>query len=410
MKAIKAKKLYNGLGEFTENPILIIEDNIIKDILNRSNYEKLKHYKISEEIDYSDSYLMPGLIDCHTHLMLPGDGTTTEEILSSKSRGEIALLAGLNAQKALKSGVTSIRDCGCALGVSYDVKNFILSGYTNGPDIVVCGMPMTSSCGHLSCMGGAADGSSEIVKLIRQQRMEGCDFVKLIASSGASKGVKPGLTFTQYELNTATEEAHRLNMKVSVHATSIEAVKMAVEAGADRIEHGWWMDIKGTKVFYDAELAKYLIENDIMTCSTLPVMKSTLKLYINQLKIDNNEEIRKQYDSLKSYNDVMLETFKYEYSLGIPMASGSDSGWRHMSFSDGMKDTITEMYDCGVNLNDIIKICTGNAARYIGMEDTLGSLEKGKKADFLVMKYDPGKTIDAYNNITQIYKRGLTIL
>ena len=81
MKAIKAKKLYNGLGEFTENPILIIEDNIIKDILNRSNYEKLKHYKISEEIDYSDSYLMPGLIDCHTHLMLPGDGTTRGNIV-----------------------------------------------------------------------------------------------------------------------------------------------------------------------------------------------------------------------------------------------------------------------------------------------------------------------------------------
>ena len=96
-------------------------------------------------------------------------------------------------------------------------------------------MPITSSCGHLNRMGGIADGGAEITKLIRKQRMNGIDFVKLIASSGASKGIKPGITFTQDELDTAVSEAHRLNMKVSVHATSVEAVKMAVSAGAERI-------------------------------------------------------------------------------------------------------------------------------------------------------------------------------
>ena len=243
IRIVKAKGLYDGLGGFINNPIIVIENDVIKEVIDSSFYEKINCYDISEEIDYSSCYLMPGLIDCHTHLMLPGDGTTTEDMITTKSKGEITLVAGQNMEQALKHGVTALRDCGCAFGVSYDIKNFINSGYINGPDIVVCGMPMTSSCGHLSCMGGSADGSGEIIKLIRKQRMAGSDFVKIIASSGASKGVKPGITFTQNELNTAVEEAHRLNMKVSIHATSIEAVKMAIEAGAELIEHGWWMDI-----------------------------------------------------------------------------------------------------------------------------------------------------------------------
>mgnify|MGYP000140629503 CR=1 FL=1 len=410
LSAFKLKGLYDGKGNFIEKPVLILKDGIFNEILDSSLYGKLETLNISDIVDFSDKYAMPGLIDCHTHLMLPGNGDTAEKILETKSIGEIALIAGYNASTALKNGVTTIRDCGCALGISFDIKNFIQSGYINGPDIILCGMPITSSCGHLNRMGGIADGGAEITKLIRKQRMNGIDFVKLIASSGASKGVKPGITFTQDELDTAVSEAHRLNMKVSVHATSVEAVKMAVSAGAERIEHGWWINTDGTEIIKDTELAEYIIQHDIMTCPTLPVMESSINYYAKQLEAGYSEDIKKSYDSLKSYNDTMLKAFCYQYSCGIAFAGGSDSGWRHMGFADGMKNSVCNMYKCGVTLKDIIKISTYNSAKYIGLEKTHGSIEYGKTADFLVMNSDPGKDIAAYSSIFQVYKRGKPVL
>lgn len=405
--AFAAKRIYDGTGEYMDDSVMIVKDGIIDNILPYREFKAEQQYKNTKVTETLDRYMMPGLIDAHVHMMLPGDGTAMEEILEQCTEAEIALIARENLRQAFKAGITAVRDCGCAKGISYSLKKHIKSGKWLGPDLVVCGMPLTSGCGHCGCMGGQADGTEEIVKMIRSQRMNGADFCKIMSTSGATRGVLPGITFTQEELDCAVSEAHRLGMPVSAHATSYEAVKMCIQAGVDRLEHGWWINLEGTETFMDSCLAEKIKEGGIMTCPTPAVMLSTLEFYSDCLKSGEDPSIRESYEGLKEYNDTMLSILKYQIGCGIEIAAGSDAGWRHLSFRDGMYETLRVLQECGMNEREIMRACTCTAAKYIGMESVLGTLQRGMQADFVVLNGDPYQSLEAYHKIDSVYKKGI---
>ncbi|MFV0528117.1 MAG: amidohydrolase family protein [Lachnospiraceae bacterium] len=301
---IRARKLYVGDGTAIDFPLVVLQDGIIQEILQDPKGDVFAKFQAAEKYDISETYLIPGLIDVHVHVMLPGDGREMEKILSEYKEGEIALLAWQNAQEALAHGITTLRDCGCAYGIAMQLRDLLQKEAWNGPDIVASGAPITSSCGHCHPMGGSADGAQEIVRKIRQQRKAGIDFCKAMADGGATQGGKSGMTFSQEELEIVVEEAHRLHMLVSMHATSMEAVEAAVDAGVDRIEHGWWINASGSSWYTNENLYQKISRQNIMICPTPAIMESSLRYYKQILNHKENSAIREAYESLKKYNDT----------------------------------------------------------------------------------------------------------
>ena len=178
MTILQVKKIYDGTrkGEIPEGVLVFDETGILEVLPGWENAPVSRYEQAGRSvavIDARDVCLVPGLIDSHVHLMMPGDGMKGEEVVSTMSQGEIQLVAGRNAAQALFAGVTTLRDCGGIADVTFSLKSAIEKGLVAGPDLLVCGSPITSTGGHIHYMGGEADGEEEIRRLVRRQEKGG---------------------------------------------------------------------------------------------------------------------------------------------------------------------------------------------------------------------------------------------
>ena len=230
MKALKVKRLYDGnLGVYIDNCVVVINGEYIEQILTLNEFETYKNYNNVDLLDYSQYYRIPGLIDCHVHLMIPGNNTLGEYIANEWSDGEINIMAYRNAMEALRHGVTSMRDCGSINYAAINVRRAIANQNIIGPDILSCGAPLTCTGGHCYYMGGEADGPWEIRKKIRQQQKAGADFVK--TSTGFSTG---GATVKDVKLMREAV-GPELGVKASGGVRDAAFAKEVIEAGATRL-------------------------------------------------------------------------------------------------------------------------------------------------------------------------------
>lgn len=407
-QAIRVKALYEGTRTPPKDDVVIVvKEGFIEAILSGADEAGLQAFSVSHVLDKRDCYASPGLIDVHTHLMLPGDGRLTETILRDYTTSQNVLMARQNAEQSLSHGITSLRDCGTARGVALSLRDFIRAGGWNGPDIVAAGMPMTSTCGHCVCMGGGTDGEEALRSLLRQQWFDGIDFCKIMASAGGTLGVHPGLTFRSEELHAIVDEAHRLGMSVTIHATEIDAVRAAVKAGADRIEHAYFMDYSGENPCFDKDLAAAIVDAGILVCHTLPVIASSLDAMAEQGLGPENHAPYRFYEGFQSNVEAL---FRFHVEQGVPFAAGSDAGWRNCTFADAMLKGMKIMEQNGVHPRDVLTSATADAARYIGREKTLGRLAPGYQADIVLTRSDPGQSVDALRDVAAVFKRGEAVL
>ena len=156
-------------------------------------------------LDLPQATLLPGLIDCHTHTNMPGDGRTGKEV--DCETDDIRLLrSARNVRRALESGVTTLADCGAWNRTGFSLRQGLAMGLVDGPRVLVAGRPVTITGGHLWFMGGEADGPEGARRQVRQLIKEGADLIKLVASGGStvtSDPFRPSLTVS--ELKAATE-------------------------------------------------------------------------------------------------------------------------------------------------------------------------------------------------------------
>jgi imidazolonepropionase-like amidohydrolase len=400
---ILAGHLFDATSEAVrQNMVIAIEGERIKTVAPRASMQIPAGATV---IDLSQATVLPGLIDCHTHLSARAD--RYNEIYRFKDTPfDHAFFAVVNARKTLEAGFTSVRDVGSPPFLAVDLRNTINDGLIPGPRIVASGPGISITGGHGDLNNFSpqtrvsmfpeernfqiADGSDQLRHVVRAQVKYGVDVIKILATGGVlSKGDSPGAPqYTLEELKVAAETAHMAGRKIAAHAHGTEGIKNAILAGIDSIEHASLIDDEGIRLA--KEHGTYLvmdIYNDDYLLNEAP------KFGLPQ------ENIEKE----KMVGRLQRENFEKAVKAGVKMAFGTDAGvYPH---GDNAKQ-FYYMVKFGMTPGQAIRAATSSAADLIGRSADVGTLEPGKYADIIAVQSDPMTDVRALEHIDFVMKGG----
>lgn len=361
--------------------------------------------------DLKKKTILPGLIDCHVHLVSPLEPNSHEPFWKLNTPPSMKILcAETNALKTLKAGFTTVRNCGgLSTGLPEDIflRNAINSGYTLGPRILACANGISMTGGHgdrgfpaflpshpeLGYGDVPADGPTGCRKAVRQKVKAGADFVKTFTTGGASTpGDGPhSVDFTMEELKALVDEAHAHKKKVAVHAIGINGIRNAVTAGVDTVEHG---------SFLDKETAEKMKAQGTSLVTTLAIYKAIINRGKNY---PNQEAIQKA----RIVSDANSSALAIARKVGLNIAMGTDASGSIRNGENAAE--LVALVEEGLSPQEAIVMATANAAKALGLEKTIGTIEPGKIADMIIVDGDPLTDISllrARENIRLVIKSG----
>jgi imidazolonepropionase-like amidohydrolase len=402
---IRAGHLFDSSsGHYLDNVTLVIANHRVQSI-EPAGFQPPAGAQV---LDLSADYVLPGLIDCHTHLTSRAD--SYEEILSFTQTPFDAAIAGVvNAKKTLEAGFTTVRDVGSPAFLAVDLRKNIDSGFIPGPRIVASGPGLSITGGHGDLNNYSpettvslfpehrdfriADGPDQVRQTIREQVKYGVDVIKIMASGGVlSKGDQPGAPqYTLEELKVAADTAHQAGRKIAAHAHGTQSIKWAIEAGIDSIEHASLVDDEGIA------LAK--------AHGTYFVMDIYNDDYILQVgpKIGMTEE---QLTKERGVGQLQRDNFRKAHAAGVKMAFGTDAGvYPH---GDNAKQ-FHYMVLYGMTPAEAIQAATISAADLIGRPADVGSLAPGHFADLVAVSSDPLQHIEVLEHVDTVVKGGVLV-
>ena len=401
---ILAGRLFDATHDTVrENVVIVVEDERIKSIASAAD---LKIPPGSKVIDLSQATVLPGLIDCHTHLDSRAD--RYNEVYRFKDTPfSHAFAAVVNARKTLEAGFTSVRDVGSDPFLAVDLRNSINEGLVAGPRIVASGPGISITGGHGDLNNFSpqtrvmmfpeerdfkiADSVDQVRHVIRAQEKYGVDVIKILATGGVlSKGDSPGSPqFTLEELKAAAETAHMGGRKIAAHAHGTEGIKNAILAGIDSIEHASLIDDEGIRLA--KEHGTYLvmdIYNDDYILNDAPKWG---------LPTENLEKER-------MVGRLQRENFRKAVQAGVKMAFGTDAGvYPH---GDNARQFFY-MVKFGMTPAQAIRAATSSAADLIGRAQNVGTIEAGKYADIIAVNADPLADVRALEHVDFVMKGGV---
>jgi imidazolonepropionase-like amidohydrolase len=403
---VKAGKLFDGIADaYRENVIVTIQDRRIVAV---APADKVAIPAGAELVDLSRATVLPGLIDCHTHLADRAD--EYEEILTFRQTPfKAAFAAVVNAKKTLDAGFTTVRDLGSMPFLAVDLRGAINDGFIPGPRVVASGPSISITGGHGDINGYSprmrimmypderdyryADGVDQVRHVVRAQLKYGVDVVKIIASGGVlSRGDSPGAPqFTIEELRAAVEEAHAAGRKVAAHAHGAKAVKNAVTAGVDSIEHGSLIDDEAIKMM--KEHGTWLV-SDVYN-------DDYLLAHAEELKIPK-ESVEKE----RALGQIQRNNFAKAVKAGVKIAFGTDAGvYPH---GDNAKQ-LAIMVRYGMTPASAIKSATFGAAELIGRSKDVGAIAPGRYADLVAVLGDPLADVRLLEHVAFVMKGGAIV-
>lgn len=401
---IRAGRLIDGTGtEPRENVTVTVENGMITNVSESGSHHS------GDVLDLSDYTLMPGLINMHTHTVLPGDGTSFEAWMENPDE-TLLLKAFANARTALHSGVTTIRDCGGKDELMFRLRDAIQAGVVEGPRFILCGYPLTITGGHCRYFGGETDGVDGMRLAAREVLKRGADFVKIMACGGGTVGTYSQFpTYEVDELKAAIDEAHKVRKPSSCHTIATDSITRALDAGTDHIEHCSFM-APDTSWQFDEAIARRVAEQGVYVTPTLQVAHDRLEA----LMIGNDrgtltpaEEIALQTAPQSHANG--LTNMRHLLELGVKLVAGNDAGWRHTGFDDFYLELVC-MADAGMTPLEAIHAATGRAAEACRISSTVGTVEIGKVADLLAINGDPATDLETLSSPAMVMQAGQIIV
>lgn len=397
---IKAGKLIDTEnGRVLDNQLILVENDTIKAV--GANITIPKNAVI---IDLSKATVLPGLIDCHTHVTSQPGGDYYADIFR-KTVVDQAVTAHIYAKRTLDAGFTTIRDVGSQAFLDVALRNAINNGDVPGPRMLCATLFIGSTGSHGDLngfspfldwqmpkgMSGVANGVDEIRKQVRYNIKYGADVIKFGASAGVLSEEESvgGPQYTQEEMNALVDEAKLWGRKTCAHAHGTTAIKMAVKAGVASIEHGSFIDEEGIELM--KQRGTYLVA-DIYNDDY--IMSEYAKLGYPE-KILNKERL---------VGRLQRENFAKAVKAGVKIAYGTDAGvyphgWNGKQFFYMVKFGLTPM--------QAIQSATTSAADLLGWKDRVGSIAAGKLADIVAVSSDPLQNITALENVQFVMKGGV---
>jgi len=329
-------------------------------------------------VDVAGMTVLPGLIDCHVHLVYGGEANPSAA-LDALSPAQVALKALQSAVSTLKGGITSIRDCGGKDYIEFAVRDACNAGTFPGPTIRAAGRMICMTGGHGNRIGRVADGVDEVVKAVREQVHAGSDFVKIMATGGVmTPGVNPeDAHYSFAEISAGIAEGHRFHKHCASHAQGAEGILNAVRGGVDSIEHG---------IFMDEECIEEMKTRGTYLVPTLAAVRNIVAGADQGIPAYIVDKARRVFDR-------HVQAIRMFHAAGGRIAMGTDAG---TPFNRHGENTLELRYmtDIGIPPADALRSATANAADLLRLADR-GRLRDGLAADLLVVAGDPLADIDA---------------
>jgi imidazolonepropionase-like amidohydrolase len=401
---IQADRLIDGTGAAPiKDAVLVIEDGLIGDVFEG----KLPQGRVPDGtpiLDLKGCTILPGLIDTHVHLNMPGDGSLLEVVVR-ETDGVLVATTTLSARRALDAGITTVRDVGGARRSVFDARRALDLGHGPGARILACGQPITITGGHTWYFGGEADGEDGLRLKVREMCKLGADFIKVMASGGGTVNTMSWLpSYSPRELAALADEAHRQGRKITAHCLCAEASNWVVEAGFDGIEHGGFIVNKAGHQKYEPATAEKLARAGIPVTSTLAVGGFTLKA----MRAIEHRTPAEQHvlDRWLRMFDENITQFRRMHEAGVVWVAGTDAGWRFTTI-EGMPLELELMQQGGFSALQAITAGTGLAARVLGIEDRVGTLRPGMIADVIAVAGDPLDDLSRLGDPRLVMQAGL---
>ncbi|CDX51604.1 conserved hypothetical protein [Mesorhizobium plurifarium] len=383
-------KLFDGESEtIMSDQTIVVENGKITQVAASS---ELPAADDITEADFGTNFVMPGLIDVHTHLAY-GNAKTEEDIDLYSSLEFRALRGVFFARQVLASGFTTIVAPGDSGMVSRAVRDAIDAGLFEGPGVTAAGPYITSRQGltdwyptwigvPTTSIGVLVTSRDEQIEQVRKQVKEGVDAVK-IAMDGILRRPNGELVaaFTMDETKAMVDEIHRLGKIAITHARGREATLYAAKSGVDLIFHASEIDDEGLEA---------VLANNCAICPTLTLLRNTLDF----VEPEDPAFREGRANAWRREFDAAVENLQKVREAGVPMPIGTDSGFAVTPFGEWHAREI-EIFvkDLGFSPIQALKAATSVSARVVRPKDKVGRIAPGYRADLVALTSDPTKNI-----------------
>jgi len=393
---IKAGSLFHSQsGKVIRDAMIVVEDDRITAV-GGSGTQIPEEAKV---IDLSSSFVLPGVMDMHTHVVSNLDDYYFAGYFQSPHRATIGGV--VNAKKTLLAGFTTIRNVGASDYADVALRNAIDAGEIPGPRMAVSGSPLGITGGHCDNNSlnasfeersdGVADGPWEARAQVRKNVKYGADLTKFCATGGVfSKGTKVGMTqYTLEEMQAIVDESHTHGRKVAAHAHGNEGIKRAIVAGVDSIEHASFLDREAVQMGIDRG-----------TFFAIDIYNTEYTLEMGAANGVPEENINKE----REVGTIQRQSFTLAVEMGAKVVYATDSGvYPH---GDNGKQ-FARAVRFGMTPTQALMSATSLTAELLGWEDRVGEIEPGMYADIIAVHGDPLDDISEMEDVDFVMKGGV---
>jgi imidazolonepropionase-like amidohydrolase len=384
---IRGGKLIDGKGGApVDQSVLVVDDHQIRTVTTVAKFDRTPINDDARVIDVTGKWVLPGLVNMHEHLLFQEIVGPTR-ITRAKGPFTWSFYSLRNALIALRRGWTTVRDMGSMGGISLELRDLIASGEVPGPRIVACGSPICVTGGHAAGLSIESDGVEGCRHTARQLLKAGADFLKVTASHDpypmpGPEQTRPEMTFD--EIRVVFDEAHRWGKKAACHVMGTLAIANVLEAGADIIDHG---------IYLNDELAERMAWKGTYYCPTLSAYgRQTMNPRYNR-----GEEWAKAHSVLiEPHHKAVRAAIR----AGVKFVNGTDSTGRYA-------EDVAMLREAGMSPMDTLLACTKNASEALGLDDQIGTVVAGKRADLVVLDEDPLADPYALEKVHLVAKDGV---